>query len=286
MVRRRPSPVAALAAALFACSALLAPSLACASERHPYDDLADHDRPNVYGEMAIGWRSATTRLVGLAEPRPDAWGVLFGLRADVYSGRTDKLSGRSTIDLAGGGGHFADWRASFDFTIGKRVELGGSSGLAVRGGLHAHSVGTYGSEARVNARARDARIDLPVLELAYQRTHGLGLLELGVRGSLSLYGYFAPGDDGRSWTLKPGLGAYVAYHHDDVHLELEATEASIARRPVAFVNGLLCTTASYFALCGDLRYVAGAVDDAGARTLASWHLGVSVGAGYDLATKK
>lgn len=248
--------------------------------------------------MIAGWRSSTTSVVDAGagtRAAPSAWGVLFGMRSDLYSGKRDKVSGRSTIDLAAGGGTWGDWRAVFDLTVGKRFELGGNSGLVVRGGTHLHSVGAYGTGDKDNARARDARIDLPVIELAYQRTHGMGLFEVGVRNALTLYGFYAPGDAKRSFMLKPGLGAYLAWHHDDLHLELEATEASIASKPVTFVNGMLCSTASMFALCGEARYVVGAVGNvdaaggsvgAGSRAVGSWHVGATIGVGFDFAALK
>ncbi len=240
--------------------------------------------------MIAGWRSSTTSVSDPGAPpgvhAPSAWGVLFGMRADLYSGKNDKLSGRSTIDVAGGGGTWSDWRAVFDLTVGKRLDLGGNSGLVARAGTHLHSVGAYGTDDKSNARARDARVDLPVIELAWQRTHGLGLLEVGVRNALTLYGLYAPGDASRAFALKPALGAYVAFHHDDVHLELEATQASLASKPVTFVNALLCSTASMFALCGEARYVSGVVGEVEPRVVASWHVGASIGVGFDFAALK
>jgi hypothetical protein len=258
-------------------------------DRHPYDDVVSSDRPEVYGDMVAGWRSSTTSVLGDGAARPDAWGALFGMHADIYSGKREKFSGRSTIDAAGGGGTWGDWRAQFDFTVGERLDLGGNSGFVIRGGVHAHTVGAYGTADKTNARSRNARIDVPVTEIAYQRTHGLGLFELGVRSAFTLYGQYAPGDASRTFTLTPGLGAYLAWHHDDLHLELDAMQASIAHQPVTFVSGLLCSTASMFALCGDVRYVAGVVEGetgAPARAIASWHVGATIGVGFDFATTK
>jgi hypothetical protein len=269
------------------------PARADFGDRHPYDDVVRSDRPEVYGDMIAGWRSSTTSVDAGAgagtRAAPSAWGVLFGMRADLYSGRHDKVSGRSTIDVAGGGGTWGDWRAVLDLTVGKRLALGGNSGFVLRGGTHLHSVGAYGTEEKDNARARDARIDLPVIEIGYQRTHGIGLFEVGVRNALTLYGFYAPGEASRTFTLKPALGAYLAWHHDDLHLELDATEASIASKPVTFVNGLLCSTASMFALCGEARYVVGAVESAGVpgtRAVGSWHVGATIGVGFDFAALK
>lgn len=59
---------------------------------------------------------------------------------------------------------------------------------------------------------------------------------------------------------------------------------------LTFVNGRLCSTASMFALCGEARYVVGAVGSGGAggdvRTVASWHVGATVGVGFDFAALK
>jgi hypothetical protein len=254
-----------------------------------YDSI--YERPDVYGDMVMGWRLVRSSTAGSGEARPDAWGGLFGMATHLYTGPKEKVSGRATMELAGGGGHYGEYRAVLDWTMGKRADLGDSTGIVLRAGFHAHGLGSVASDdASKNDHAlmSSARVDLPTIELAFQRTHGIGLFELGVRDGFTLVGKVTIDDESRTLGFGHALTAYMAYHHDDFHLELEGTRASIGKDPANFATAYVCSTAGFLGLCADVRYTDAIFErpDGSKHLAGGWSLGATLGVGFDWANMK
>jgi hypothetical protein len=159
-----------------------------------------------------------------------------------------------------------------DLSVGLFTPLGRHEGLVSRLGLRGHLLGNHAFYTSL--------VELPLLELGYQRIGRDFGFDLAARGGAVLIGRFNPDEAERRLGGSFEWGGVLALrvHHVDFNLDWTRIEARNTgpETPVDMLRGLVCAGARFFGVCMDARWSSGEVNSSAERKSITY-LGLAVG---------
>jgi hypothetical protein len=227
----------------------------------------------------FGVRTSTTHVKG---SDADAGGAGIGLQLAAHNesyGTVGSFTRRgTTVFFLGGGSRGFEGGFGGDFALGWRARVAAHHGPLLRIGMRGWLLG--------NNELYSSLLEIPQLQLGYQRFKGGDVLEIAGRVGPVLAGRYNTGDDARR---KLGdafeVGGHAAVHVDPIHLELGYMRVLTGSGPggaVDMISGVMCGASLALRLCLDGRYYRGnEAFPQGSGIADSLYAGFSIGMGSE-----
>ncbi len=263
----------------------------------PTQIAVDHPCRPEFGcsaQIALGLEAHTVH-IGSPALASDYGVIAFGERANLIMTQ-DHVATDVVYDVGiGGGTSGLDLRGGLQFGFGSRIDFDPWQGLYARGG--ARLLGMKNNHLGFGI------VELPKLDIGYQRLRGSTVTEIGGELALAMGSEFAVGEavpwgpkpkdnpetpdfarNKSGW--RPSWGGHLTLVADPLSLRMQFTRieaGSDGPGPVDLVQSLLCGQSGVITFCTDTRAVRGNViwsQPDGDRTVNAhaWMVGIVVGA--------
>lgn len=160
-----------------------------------------------------------------------------------------------------------------DLTVGLFTPVAPTEGLVSRLGARGHLLGNHAFYSSL--------VELPMLELGYQRIDRNFRFDFALRGGAVLVGRFNPDGDRRRLGGSFEYGGLLSFRVGPVDFDLDWTRIEARKSepgtPIDMLRGLVCGGPRFFGVCMDARWSSGEVNSPAERRTITY-LGLAVGA--------